>query len=55
MKKYINGQYIEMTPEEVAEFESLAQEAPMPEPTAEERLEALESAMLELMGVELNG
>ena len=55
MKKYINGQYIEMTPDEVAEYEALAQEAPMPEPTAEERIEALESAMLELMGVELNG
>ena len=54
MKKYINGQYIEMTPEETAETEALAQEAPMPEPTAEERLEALEAAMLELMGVELN-
>ena len=51
MKKYSNGKYIEMTPEEVAEFEALAQEAPMPEPTAEERLEALESAMLEMMGV----
>ena len=55
MKKYINGQYIKMTPEEVAEYEALAQEAPMPEPTAEERLEALESAMLELMGVTPNG
>lgn len=54
MKKYINGQYIEMTPEEVAEYESLTQEAPMP-PTAEERIEALESATLELMGVTTNG
>ena len=55
MKKYINGKYIEMTPEEIAEFEALAQEAPMPEPTAEERLDALESAMLELIGVTPNG
>ena len=55
MKKYINGQYIKMTPEEIAAHEALAQEAPMPEPTAEERLEALESAMLELMGVTPNG
>lgn len=55
MKKFINGKYIEMTPEEVAEYEALAQEATMPEPTAEERLEALESAMLELMGVLPNG
>ena len=55
MKKYINGKYIEMTPEEISEFEALAQEAPMPEPTAEERLEALESAILELMGVVTDG
>ena len=55
MKKYVNGKYIEMTPEEVAEYEALAQEVPMPEPTAEERLEALESAMLELIGVTQNG
>ena len=54
MKKYRSGKYIEMTPEEIAEYEALAQEAPMP-PTAEERLEALESAMLELMGVTPNG
>lgn len=51
MKKYINGKYIEMTPDEVAEYEAFSQEAPMSEPTEEERLEALESAMLELMGV----
>lgn len=50
-----NGIIRDMTPGEVAEFEALAQEAQMTEPTAEERLEALESAMLELMGVELNG
>ena len=55
MKKCINGKYIEMTPEEIAEIEALAQEAPMPEPTAEERIEALESAMLELMGVVTDG
>ena len=54
MKKYINGKYIEMTPEEIAEFEALAQETQMP-PTAEERLEALESAGLERMGVTANG
>ena len=44
-----------MTPEEVAEYEALAQEAQMPEPTAEERLDALEGAMLEMMGVTPNG
>lgn len=51
MKKYINGEYIEMTPEEIAEFESMAAEQPAPKPTAEERLAALEEAMLELLGV----
>ena len=51
MKKCINGEYIEMTPEEVAEFEAMAAEMPAPEPTAEERLAALEEAMLELLGV----
>lgn len=51
MKKCINGEYIEMTPEEIAELEAMAAEVPAPEPTTEERLEALEEAMLELLGV----
>ena len=51
MKKCINGEYIEMTPEEIAELEAMAAEVPAPEPTAEERLAALEEAMLELLGV----
>lgn len=54
MKKYINGQYIKMTPEEIAAHEALAQEAPIPEPTAEERLEAIEAAVLEMLGVTTN-
>ncbi len=51
MKKYVDGEYIEMTPEEIAELEAMAAEMPVPEPTAEERLAALEEAMLELLGV----
>lgn len=51
MKKCINGEYIEMTPEEIAKVEAMAAEQPVPEPTAEERLAALEEAMLELLGV----
>lgn len=51
MKKCINGEYIEMTPEEIAELEAMAAEQPVPEPTKEERLAALEEAMLELLGV----
>ena len=40
-----------MTPDEIAEIERLASEMPEAEPTAEERLAALEEAMLELLGV----
>ena len=55
MKKYVNGQYIEMTPEEIAELEALAQDAPMPPPTEAERLEALEIVVLEILGVKTDG
>ena len=48
MKKYVNGKYIDMTPEEVAELEKLAAEAPTPEPTPEERIAALEQDNAEL-------
>lgn len=48
MKKYVNGEYIDMTAEEVAELEKLAAEAPTPEPTAEERIAALEKDNAEL-------
>lgn len=54
MKKYINGKYIEMTAEEVSEFyaeaERMIEEIKKIPPTSEERLEALESAMLALLG-----
>lgn len=43
----INGITREMTVEEVAEMERMAAEMPKPEPTAEERLVALEMAGLE--------
>lgn len=48
MKKYVNGEYIDMTAEEVAEFEKLAAEQPAPEPTPEERIAALEQDNAEL-------
>lgn len=52
MKKYVNGQYVEMTAEEIAELERLAQELPPPEPTTDERLAELEEALeLLLSGV----
>lgn len=43
-----NGIYRDMTAEEVAELEKLAAEAPAPEPTAEERIAALEKDNAEL-------
>lgn len=48
MKKYVNGEYIDMTAEEVAELEKLVAEAPAPEPTEEERIAALEKDNAEL-------
>lgn len=51
MKIWIDGVSREATPEEVAELEAMVAEQPAPEPTAEERLAALEEAMLELLGV----
>lgn len=48
MKIYENGIYRDMTTEEVAEFEKLAEEAPAPEPTPEERIAALEQDNAEL-------
>ena len=51
MKKYINGQYIEIKEEEKNNIETSQEEI---EPTPEERLEALESALLELAEVLAN-
>lgn len=48
MRIYENGIYRDMTAEEIAEFEKLAAEAPAPEPTAEERIAALEQDNAEL-------
>ena len=42
MKKYVNGKYIEMTTEEIAELERLQAEMSEPEPTPEERLSEVE-------------
>ena len=43
MKKYINGIYIDMTVEEIAQLEQLAAEQSTLEPTAEERIAAAEA------------
>lgn len=60
MKKWVNGQIIEMTSEEVAEMNAAQEEyekqlASQP-PTYEDRLSALESALLEMItGGETDG
>ena len=48
MKKYVNGEYIDMTPAEIAELEKLSTEMPAPEPTPEERIAAFEQDNAEL-------
>lgn len=44
----VDGIYRDMTPEEIAEMEKIAAEAPAPEPTPEERIAALEQDNAEL-------
>lgn len=46
-KKYVNGEYLEMAPEDFEELAKLQAEMPVPEKTAEERLAELEQAGLE--------
>lgn len=48
MKIYENGIIRDMTPEEEISHEKLAAEVPVPEPTAEERIAALEQDNAEL-------
>lgn len=59
MKKYVNGKYIEMTAEEIAEIkaeaERMAEEMKNTPPTETDRLEAVEMAILELAEVMANG
>ena len=45
MRKYINGTYRDMTPEEIAEWEQSMSDTPAPEPTADERIAALEEQL----------
>lgn len=55
MKKYVNGEYIDMTAEEIAELQSMQMEQPIVEPTAEDRIAALEEQLKAtkiLLGVE---
>lgn len=45
MRKYDNGIYRDMTPEEIAAWEQSMSDTPTPEPTAEERIAALEEQL----------
>lgn len=48
MKKYENGEYVEMTQEEIATMKENLSRLPIPISTME-RLEALEAAVLDLI------
>lgn len=49
MNVYENGSYREMTAEELSIMEHESSNAPVPMPTAEERISALEAAMLYIL------
>lgn len=59
MKKYVNGKIVDMTTEEIVEFETAKKEFEERQkntpPTETERLEAVETAILELAEVLFNG
>ena len=42
MKKWLNGNIVDMTAEELAELEKMQTEAPEPTPTIEERMASVE-------------
>ena len=42
MKKWLNGNIVDMTAEEIAELEKMQAEAPAPTPTIEERMASVE-------------
>lgn len=57
MRQCVDGKYVDMTYEEIAELDTPPEDITEEKPSAEERLEALEAAMLELIcgGGEDNG
>ena len=42
MRKFVNGEYIELTAAELAELEKMQSESPAPTPTIEERVGKVE-------------
>lgn len=55
MRKYVNGEYIELTAEEIAELEKMQSEAPEPEPTPEKRIKQLEEQLKAVTTILLGG
>mgnify|MGYP004480101439 FL=1 len=49
MRKWVDGQYADMTAEEIAAIQTPPEISTTAPPSTEERLEALEAAMLELI------
>ena len=45
MNKWLNGNIVEMTPEEIAAWEQEVAQQPAPEPTPDERIAALEDEL----------
>lgn len=48
MKVIDNGVIRDATPEEIAEMERMEAEMPAPEPSADERMDQIEAALIEL-------
>jgi hypothetical protein len=55
MRVYDNGIYRDATPEEIAEFERMAESMPKPEPTPEQRMNEIEAALIELAAMMTGG
>ena len=55
MRKLVNGVVHEMTAEEVAEYERMAAEIPVPEPTQDEWKTQIEAALIELAALITGG
>lgn len=55
MKKLVNYEYVDMTPEEIEEHNKLSEDDFTTPPTERERLEALEAAMADMMLMQIGG
>lgn len=53
--KCVNGEYFEMSEEEIAEMERMSAEMPKPEPTPDERMNEIEAALIELAAMLAGG